>query len=352
MKVLTDDKKRVRIFAEGIRVDKTLPKYRIMQEEKANGNKGVDELNVDEKSGDIVSISNFNSNPRPAYEDVQALNYETLKKFFIDKQGLKESRITDFNISISDRMRTIVSNTVFYNGSITPRPLPLDGQSAERSFLDKILYFIKDKKRKIKEKREHDTFDVVKFFANVKLASKEGADKYKNRIADYVNCIGMAEKSGQLALKEKLFSELINHKYESILYANGFSALITEKLLVDFCQKAPKALSLDYISNYQRNIPFEVINKKLKIDELEIFDNYVILHYDPNGTSYAKTNEEKKKEVERAKDPILFGVLSGSDKLYYIDSWEDEYCDLTFDKMTEILGKEIVEKQFLQDKIK
>lgn len=28
----------------------------------------------------------------------------------------------------------------------------------------------------------------------------------------------------------------------------------------------------------------------------------------------------------------MFGVIEGSTKLYYIDSWEDEYCDLTWDK--------------------
>ena len=38
----------------------------------------------------------------------------------------------------------------------------------------------------------------------------------------------------------------------------------------------------------------------------------------------------------------MFGVIEGSTKLYYIDSWEDEYCDLTWDKMVDIIGKETI----------
>lgn len=337
--ILTEDRKHVRIFAEGIRIDKTLPKYQIMEANKKEGNNGAE----------LLVSNNLNTQPFSGnVGEVQSLNYDVLKAYFIDQQGVENSNVTDFNISISERMRNITKQTSFYRGTTNSI---LYASSEKKSLFEKIWVWFSKKKKYLEEKHEHDKFDVIEFFANVKMASEEEAKKYRNRIADFVNCIGMAEKSGQIALKDKLFSELVNHKYESILHAHGLTQLITEKLLVEFCQKAPKALSLDYISNYQRNIPFEIINKKIKIDELEVFDNYVILHYDPDGSSYAKTNAEKKKEVDKAKDPILFGVLSGSNKLYYIDSWEDEYCDLTFDKMTEILGKEIVEKNFLKDKI-
>lgn len=39
------------------------------------------------------------------------------------------------------------------------------------------------------------------------------------------------------------------------------------------------------------------------------------------------------KEKEKAKDPILFGVIQGSRKLYFIGDWIDDYCDLTLEKM-------------------
>jgi len=45
------------------------------------------------------------------------------------------------------------------------------------------------------------------------------------------------------------------------------------------------------------------------------------------------------KEKEKAKDPILFGVMKNSRNLYFIADWEDEYCDLTLSKMLNVLGK-------------
>lgn len=43
------------------------------------------------------------------------------------------------------------------------------------------------------------------------------------------------------------------------------------------------------------------------------------------------------------KDPILFGVIRNSDKLYYIADWVDEYCDLTLEKMFETLQDKVLE---------
>jgi len=39
----------------------------------------------------------------------------------------------------------------------------------------------------------------------------------------------------------------------------------------------------------------------------------------------------RKRRDEKRKDPILFGVIAGSNKLYFIGDWIDEYCDLRFD---------------------
>ena len=66
---------------------------------------------------------------------------------------------------------------------------------------------------------------------------------------------------------------------------------------------------------------------------MEIFDNYAILHYDPDLEAYSETIEETKKR----RDPILFGLIKGSNKLYYITDWIDEFCDPTLDKFVETL---------------
>jgi hypothetical protein len=48
--------------------------------------------------------------------------------------------------------------------------------------------------------------------------------------------------------------------------------------------------------------------------------------------------EKQKVEEEKKKDPILFGVIQNSRKLYFIGDWTDEFCDLTLDKMMEIIS--------------
>ena len=44
-------------------------------------------------------------------------------------------------------------------------------------------------------------------------------------------------------------------------------------------------------------------------------------------------------------------MIKNSNKLYFIGDWIDEYCDLTFDKIIDTMGKELIEKDYLVDKI-
>lgn len=196
-----------------------------------------------------------------------------------------------------------------------------------------------------------DEFDVIKFFSDVKNLIGEEAEKYRDRLEEYINCIGYTEKSGQVALKERLFEQLVINKYESILYSKGLFKAISEETMVKLAENCPKALGIDYIKNYTRSIPVDAIKKKMEIDKLEVFDNYCILHYDETGESTDMTVEEKEAEAKRRRDPIMFGLISGSKKLYYICDWVTPDDDITLDKVIEILGKEIVESDFLKEKI-
>ena len=145
--------------------------------------------------------------------------------------------------------------------------------------------------------------------------------------------------------------------FQFLRYTKDLSASLKhycEETVIKLAKNCPKALSLDYISNYIRTIPIDVINKIIQINELEVFDNYVIMYYDPDGNSTQMTNKEKKAEIDKAKDPILFGVIAGSNKLYYICDWIDEMYsdDMTWDKVVDILGQEIIDKNVLSDIIK
>lgn len=351
--ILTEDKKSVALINNGnIIIDLNLPKYKITE---------------DLKGEDKISENSLKLSTPFEKDNVTSLDYETLKKYFIENN---QDNITDFNLKISSKMRDIIKktnmesarfvirdNSIFLN-NISSRDDKKENENKgnKTSLTSFIKNYFKGKSTNVKdnsnEEDEEEKFDVIRFFADVKITDKEAQESYRNRITEFINCIGYTEQTGQTALKEKLFERLVINKYESILYSNGIYKVLPEKRLVELTQKAPKALRLDYIQNYTRSIPLDVIKAKIEMDKLEVFDNYVILHYDPENISTAKTNEEKEKEVKKAKDPILFGVIAGSTNLYYIADWIDEFCDLQFDTIVEILGKEIVEKEFLTDKIK
>lgn len=339
--LLNEKQNRVRLLESNIIIDKNLPKYRILEKVNENTNKNNNFTN------NYLILSSSDE----ANTNVTSLSYDTLREYFIEKS---DNSVTNFNLNISKKMRDIINKTSFngnrWNGQ--SNLLAFDQSNGEKdTLINAIKNWFKQNKKNKKEKETNDKFDVVKFFSDVKSLSEEESNKYRDRITEYVNCIGYTEQTGQVALKEKLFEKLVINKYESILYSKGMYKALSEELLVKLAKNSPKALSLDYIANFVRTIPLDVIKKKIEADKLEVFDNYVILHYDPEGISYASTNKEKEKEVRKAKDPILFGVISGSDKLYYIDDWVDEYCDLTFDKCIEQLGKDVIEKSYIKEKI-
>lgn len=350
--ILTEDKKSVALINNGnIIIDTNLPKYKVME---------------DLKDEDKFSENNLKLSTPFEKDKITSLDYETLKKFFIENNP---DNITDFNLKISSKMRDIIKrtnmessrfvirdNSIFLNNNISSRDDKNENKGNKTSLTSFIKNYFKGRSTNVNDNSngedEEEKFDVIRFFSDVKITDKKTQESYRNRITEFINCIGYTEQTGQTALKEKLFERLVINKYESILYSNGIYKVLPEKRLVELTQKAPKALRLDYIQNYTRSIPLEVIKAKIEMDKLEVFDNYVILHYDPENISTAKTNEEKENEVRKAKDPILFGVIAGSTNLYYIADWIDEFCDLQFETIVELLGKEIVEKEFLTDKIK
>jgi hypothetical protein len=63
------------------------------------------------------------------------------------------------------------------------------------------------------------------------------------------------------------------------------------------------------------------------------------MHHDPTGKSWAETEAERK---TRESDPVLFGVIEGRRRLYYVGDWDDEFCDLTLDEVADSLGRDSV----------
>lgn len=331
--LLSRDKKHVRIL-ENIQVDVNLPKFKDKPFDRG----------VDSSDPDASLDSYILGNGRKGSSNV---TYERLKSS-IEVAGLT---VDDFNV-IVNRDKTDLSS---FGNSITFGVGNVDGNItvADHFGKKKKIGIFNKISSLFNRKKEDNTadqtavFDVLGFFSDVKSISNDEIDKFVDRTKEYVECIGFSEKSGQTALKERLIDNLVVNKYESVLYAKGLYKAINENAVVMLAENSEKAISLDYIKNYGKMIPVDVIRKKIEIDKLHIFDNYCVMYYDHDGKTYIETKEEE----EKRKDPILFGLIKGSKKLYYICDWVDEYCDLTLDKVVEIVGKETVEEGFITDRI-
>lgn len=156
--------------------------------------------------------------------------------------------------------------------------------------------------------------------------------------------------AGQIAMVEKVQPFRIALVQEKVLVDKGFAQYLTEEQMINFIKKSERGTMVDFLRYYDGIIPDEVVKKKAEADALKIFDNYVIAYYsgDPIKKAIAlkenKDKEEKEKEVkkERAKrrDPIMFGIVKGSRKLFKIADWVTETDDLTLDVIEKALGEE------------
>jgi len=181
------------------------------------------------------------------------------------------------------------------------------------------------------------TMTIPEFFKIVG-DSVEDLTVVEERAKGYETALANAVKCGQKALAEELTKNLVALRAETHLVSIGQTKYLAEEKLVEFVKKCPKGLRLDWIENFTRVIPAEVQDRKVACDTRLIFDNYVVLHYDPEAKSYAQTQAEKKAEEAARRDPILFGVLEGRRRLYFIGDWVDTLCDLTLDQVAELIG--------------
>lgn len=312
---------RIEIFEKGIVVDRELPKYTLIQ-------KIVEENREKQRLDKNMEV--VESEPSM---DIQMVDATTDNK--IDFKKFEDAGIRDLNIYIHSNLFNNVFNKFslgYWEGDTSTPSMRPEDKTPKKSIWRRL-----SEKLHSKEFEDIIEFDVFQFFMNIKQLTKDSVDTYVNRIFGYIVALKNVEQTGQKALKEKLLRNIVINRYESILYARDIYHVVFENELLEFYKKSEKGVNLTYIKNFVRPLPPEVVDKIVETNKLEIFDNYVVLHYDPEKKSYQQTLEEKKKEYEKRRDPILFGVIQGSEKLYYITDWIDEYCDLTLDKFAEVL---------------
>ena len=331
------------LFDHGINIDQSLPKWvnaskRIAEKKKPEDNK---QKNAPTTYTTIQLGSGTTSNvwDTPATNDTPFVVYNNSPEHYSIDKSVKFDEVAAASLAeLTELIKNKELNNVLsgYGGMVNSLPVvSIDGskewapdpqKSALANFFGKI-------KSAFTKKEPHYTLDVTRFFTEVKLATKDSAQNYRDRVSQYLKAIHNAHAVGQTALVEKLLSEMIANKYESLLFATGKYYVVTEQQVVDFAKKTEKGVDITYLKNYTRPIPAAVVDKIVESHSLEVFDNYVVMHYDPKK----ENQKETQKEIAKRKDPIVFGVISGSRKLYYITDWIDEYCDLTLEKFVDTI---------------
>jgi hypothetical protein len=172
------------------------------------------------------------------------------------------------------------------------------------------------------------------YFELLKTKKSEITDDELKKI--YSNCLTLMKKyvtTGQVKGAKKLMFHLETIEKEREIVSLGINTFIYKDDIEDYIDNvANDVVKIIELENYEREIPDEIVDvieaTKDKFDQL-----YIIF------TDYTGKIEKQIEKERREKDPILFGTFqdkkTGSivDRFYVLGDWEDEYCDLTLDKL-------------------
>lgn len=172
------------------------------------------------------------------------------------------------------------------------------------------------------------------YFESIKSKKNVINDNELNEIYD--NCLALANKfviTGQVNSARKLVYHLEAIEKEHELIKLGINTFIYREDIEYFIKEvASKVVKIIELERFERDIPDDIVEviKNTK----DIFDQMYVLFTDYTGEAERKVEAER-----RDKDPILFGVFLDEssrtliNRFYVLGDWEDEYCDLTLDKM-------------------
>lgn len=200
----------------------------------------------------------------------------------------------------------------------------------KNKFLEWLVSFLKAKPDSVEK-----TFSAVKAQIAVSTTAElEQARQLVNHYVKAVRDVGQVGKAQQLAACESFLT------YQVALAKAGYNKYITEADVIKFMLKAERGVSVEYLRYYNGTMPAKVAAEKTKVDQLKIFDNYVVMFYDSDANRLKELKKEQvRQERERRRDPILFGTILGCRKLFYICDWVTPEDDLTFEVVEKLIGK-------------
>lgn len=233
---------------------------------------------------------------RPAKKEQLIQRCEELNIFYSEKMTIKE-----LEALIADKERDMVAPVVITEDMMTP------------------YEYFQNVKDSIKSMNDDD---LTKMYTAASTLMEKyqvfGQEKAEKRLAFHIKTILKEHDLLQLGINKFVYKDDITN-------------------YIDVISKKP--VKIIEMKNFPREIPDDMIDVVTKTKG--IFDEYYVLF-----TDYSEG--ELVKEVEKERDPILFGGFCTknrdivSDRFYYLGDWVDEYCDLTLDKLIKETSKDIV----------
>ena len=184
------------------------------------------------------------------------------------------------------------------------------------------------------------TVAMDELIGHIELTS---TDELASRMAKIIAIEENMRKAGQYKKADAVKAYRTIIAEEAVVVAAGFTSYITETNMIDFIRKSERGTMVDFLRYYEDELPQEVIDKKIAADQLMVFDNCVVAYYSALihravATQQKVSAKEEQKVRESRRDPILFGIIKNSRKLYYICDWTTDTDDLTLDKLEKELG--------------
>ncbi len=169
-----------------------------------------------------------------------------------------------------------------------------------------------------------------------KLKAKKEKITDKELLDIYANCEKLMDKylvTGQVNGAKKILFHLENIEKEREIVKMGIDTFIYREDIENYIENvSEQVVKIIELHRYEREIPDEIVEVIVKVKDK--FDQLYVVFTDYTGEVEKQVEKER-----REKDPILFGTFQDEktnsivERFYYLGDWEDEYCDLTLDKM-------------------
>lgn len=215
-------------------------------------------------------------------------------------------------------------------------------KTKKKSWFGRLLdKFSSPKKQKEPDKPDEIGEPAEKVFEEVKASMMSPTNEEILRAKKVVDTVeNQLKVSGQYEIANKVEGSRSVLEAELALVRSGQLKYITEEQIVKFMLLSERGMRLEYLRYYANILPSEVAKRKIIFDGLLVFDNYCVLYYDGGAPKFSLINEiiDDQERIKR-RDPILFGMIKGSRKLYYVTDWVTADDDLTLDKLETVIGE-------------